>query len=90
MNAIEGIDARLVTAGLGMCNACVGRLSTVIAAPVLIAELAYGVAIMADKYVSRRLLAKAKKQDEIRILDESKLNTINDNISKAFMDGKMG
>ena len=44
---------------------------------------------MAGKFVSRRLTVKAKKHDQIRVLAESKLNTIADYVSTALLDGKI-
>ncbi len=55
-----------------------GLLSTIIAEPVVVtleaAALACGLAGIAGKYVSRWLLVKAKKHDEIPVLRLSKLN----------------
>ena len=68
-----------------------GLLSTIIAAPVVVAleaaAVACGLAGIAGKYISRRLLVKAKKHDEIRVLALSKLNSITDVISNALRDG---
>ena len=41
------------------------------------------------KYISRQLLVKAKKHDEIRVLALSKLNSITDVISNALRDGRI-
>ena len=41
------------------------------------------------KYVNSKLRSKVKKHEEIRILAESKLNTINDIISRAIEDGNI-
>ena len=51
------------------------------------AALACGLAGIAGKYISRRLLVKAKKHDEIRVLALSKLNSITGVISNALRDG---
>ena len=70
-----------------------GLLTTVIAAPIVVAleGAALGCALFsaAGKFVSRRLAVKAKKHDEIRVLADSKLNTITDHVSKAIMDGNV-
>ena len=91
INVINGVDTALVASSLGMGAAGVGLLSTVIAAPVVVAleaaALACGLAGIAGKYVSRRLLVKARKHDEIRVLALSKLNSITDVISNALRDG---
>ena len=44
---------------------------------------------MTGKFVGRRLAVKARKHDEIRVLAESKLNTITDHVSGALMDGRI-
>ena len=81
----------LVASSLGMGAAGVGLLSTIIAAPIVVAleaaAIACGLAGIIGKYISRRLLVKAKKHDEIRVLALSKLNSITDMISNALRDG---
>ena len=91
VNAVDGIDTALVTAGIGLGASGVGLLSTVVAAPIVsvleIAALGCGLSSMAGKVISRRLQLKAKKHDEIRVLAEAKLNTVADHVSKALRDG---
>ena len=91
INAVDCIDTVLVVSSLGMGAVGVGLLSTIIAAPVVVAleaaAVACGLAGIAGKYISRRLLVKAKKHDEIRVLALSKLNSITDVISNALRDG---
>ena len=91
INAVDCIDTVLVASSLGMGAAGVGLLSTIIAAPIVVAletaAVACGLAGIAGKYISRRLLVKAKKHDEIRVLALSKLNSITDVISNALRDG---
>lgn len=93
VNTLDGVDTALLTAGMGMGIGGVGLLSTIIAAPVVlgleIAALACGVLGVAGKFVGRRLAVKARKHDEIRVLAESKLNTITDHVSGALMDGRI-
>ena len=93
VQSIEGLDTALLTASMGMGCAGVGLLSTVVAAPVVlgleIAALACGIIGVTGKFVSQRLALKAKKHGEIRILAESKLNTIADHVSRALMDGRI-
>ena len=64
INVVDGIDTVLVTSRLGMGAAGVGLLCTIIAVPVVVAleaaALACGLAGIAGKYISRRLLVKAK------------------------------
>ena len=91
INVVDGVDTVLVASSMGLGAAGVGLLSTIIAAPVVVAleaaALVCGLTGIAGKYVSRRLLVKAKKHDEIRILALSKLNSITGVISNALSDG---
>ena len=93
INAVDCIDTVLVASSLGMGAVGVGLLSTIIAAPIVVAleaaAVACGLAGIAGKYISRRLLVKAKKHDEIRVLALSKLNSITDVISNALCDGRI-
>ena len=90
VNAADGVDSALVTASLGAGAAGIGLLTTVVAVPIVIGleigAVAAGLLGIGSKYVGRRLLAKARKHDDIRVLAESKLNTINDHISRALKD----
>ena len=91
INVIDGIDTALVVSSLGMGVAGVGLLATIIAAPVVVgleeAAAVCGVAGIAGKFISRRLLVKAKKHDEIRVLAISKLNSVADIISNSLRNG---
>ena len=91
INILDGFDTALLTACIETGISGVGLLSTVIAAPVVlgleIAALSCGVLGVTGKFVGRRLAVKANKHDEIRVLAESKLNTITDHVSRALMDG---
>ena len=93
INAVDCIDTVLVASSLGMGAVGVGLLSTIIAAPIVVAleaaAVACGFAGIAGKYISRRLLVKAKKHDEIRVLALSKLNSITNVISNALRDGRI-
>ena len=93
VNVLDGVDTALLTAGMGMGVGGVGLLSTVIAAPVVlgleIAALVCGTLGVAGKFIGRRLAVKAKKHDEVRVLAESKLNTIANHVSSSLMDGRV-
>ena len=93
INAVDCIDTVLVASSLGMGAVGVGLLSTIIAAPIVVAleaaAVACGLAGIAGKYISRRHLVKAKKHDEIRVLALSKINSITDVISNALRDGRI-
>ena len=70
-----------------------GLLCTIVVAPNVLAlecaSLVCGLLGVAGKFISRHLTVKAKKHDEIRVLAESKLNTITDYLSTALNDGKI-
>jgi hypothetical protein len=93
VNALDGVEYTLITASMGMGIGGVGLLATIIAAPVVlgleVAAVVCGLLGVAGKFVSRRLAVKAKKHDEIRVLAESKLNTIADHVSTALVDGEI-
>ena len=69
----------------------IASIATVVAAPVgFVLEgiaLCLGGTAMAMKFARRKITKKLKKHDEIRVLAESKLNTIGSHVSKAFEDG---
>jgi len=71
----------------------VALLSTVIAAPFVvgleIGALTCSAVKLAGKFVGRRLAVKAQKHDEVKVLAESKLNTIADHVSIALFDGEI-
>ena len=91
VNAVDAVDSMLISASMGMGIGGVGLLSTIVATPVVlgleVAALGCGLLSVAGKYISRHLLVKAKKHDKVKVLAESKLNTIADHVSKALADG---
>ena len=93
VNAIDGVDTALLVASMGMGIGGLGLLSTIIAAPVVlgleVAALGCGALGVSAKFIRRRLGVKAGKHNEIRVLAESKLNTIADHVSTALVDGKI-
>ena len=93
INVIDSIDAALVLASLGLGATGVGLLSTIIAAPIVIplevTAIGCGLLGVGGKFISRKLLRKAKKHDDIRVLAISKLNSISDLVSKAIQDERI-
>ena len=93
VNIVDGIDAALVVVALGVGAGGIGLLTTIVATPIVIGleatALVCGLLGVSSKFISRRLTIKAKKHDEIRVLADSKLNTISDLISTALTDGKI-
>lgn len=90
---VNNVDMVLITATMGLGAAGVGLLSTVIAAPVVVvmegAALVTGLLSLVGRYVNKKLSSKAEKHENIKVLAESKLNTISDHISKALTDNKV-
>ena len=91
INVIDGVDTAMACASLGLGASGIGLLTTVIAAPVVIGlEVAAGACALvgiAGKFIGRKLRVKAQKHSQIRMLAESKLNTVLDHISMAMRDG---
>jgi len=93
VNIIDGADTTLLVLCTGLGIGGVSLLSTIIAAPVVIgleiAALSCGILSGGGKFIAFRLALKAKKHDEIRVLADSKLNTIADYVSTALIDGEI-
>jgi hypothetical protein len=93
VNAVDGVDATLVSIGAGLGIGGVGLLTTVVAIPVAIGleagSLGCAVLCAFGKVVGRRLTAKYDKHQRIETLARAKLNTISDIVSKALVDGNI-
>lgn len=93
INVVDGLGTALSMASVGLTASGIGLLSTIIAAPIAIGiqagAVVCGLLGAGGKLVGRRLQAKAKKHDQIRVLAESKLNSIADRISVALDDDKI-
>ena len=92
-NVVDGLDTGLSVAGAAMAATVVGLLTTIITAPVAIGLQAGAIACWllgaGGRFICRRLEAKARKHDQIRVLALSKLNTMADHISTALTDDKI-
>ena len=92
-NVVDGLDTGLPVAGAPMAATGVGLLTTIIAAPVAIGlqagAIACGMLGAGGRFICRKLEAKARKHDQIRVLAVSKLNSITDRISAALTDDKI-
>ena len=90
---MDGIDTALATASVGLAASGIGLLSTIITAPVAIGiqagAVVCGLLGASGKLIGRMLPAKAKKHNQIRVLADSKLNTIADHVSAAQADDKI-
>jgi len=93
INIVDRVDSTLLVLSMGLGIGGVSLLSTVVAAPVVvgleIAALSCGIFSGSGKLIARRSVLKAKKHDEIKILAASKLNTIADYVSTAFIDNEI-
>ena len=92
-NVADGLDTALTAASLGLAASGIGLLSTIIAMPVAVGlqagAIVCGLLGAGGKFIGRRPGVKARKHDQIRVLAESKLNTIADRISTALTDDKI-
>lgn len=93
VKVIGNVDTTLVAASMGLGVAGVGLLSTIVAAPIVIAmeatALGTGLLGIIGGQVNKRLIQKAEKHEKIKVLAEAKLNTISDLISKALNDNNI-
>ena len=89
--SIVEMMAEFVGVGVGVVG--IVSLASVVAAPVgfVLEGLALGLGgtVTAMKYAQYKMSKKKKKHDEIWVLAESKLNTINNHVSKAIEDGSI-
>ena len=80
-------------ASAGLAASGVGLLTTIITASVAVGlqavAIACGVLGAGGRFICRRLEAKARKHDQIRVLAVSKLNSIADRIWTALTDDKI-
>ena len=90
---MDGLDTALSVASAGLAASGVGVLTTIIAAPVAVGlqagAIACGLLGAGGRFICRKLEAKARKHDQIRVLAVSKLNSIADRISAALTDDKI-
>ena len=87
---ISFVDSSLQASGIALGVVGIGFLSTIAAAPVAIAcegvAIGAGFLSIVGGQVNKKLALKAEKHEKIKVLAESKLNTINSYISKALVD----
>ena len=71
-NVVDGLNTGLPVASAGLAASGVGLLTTIIAAPVAVGlqagAIACGVLGAGGRFICRRLEAKARKHDQIRVL----------------------
>lgn len=90
---INAVDDVLIITTMGLGASGVALLSTIVAAPFVIAmesaALGAGVLSLIGGQVNKKLALKAEKHEKIKTLAEAKLNTISDHISKALTDNEL-
>ena len=90
---INIVDSILIATTMAAGIAGIGVLSTIIAAPIVIAmeaaALGAGALSIISGQVNKKLSLKAEKHDKIKMLADAVLNTINDHISKALKDDQI-
>ena len=88
---ITSVGSALQASGIAHGTIELGFLATIVAAPVVIAcesvALGAGFLSIVGGQVNKKLSRKAEKHEKIKVLAESKLNTISDYISNALKDG---
>jgi hypothetical protein len=97
LTIINCTDTILTSSSVAMGAVEIGLLSTrekIIKAEEIvlglqISSLGFGVGSLITKYISKQLQLKVEKHQKIITLAESKLNTIQNHISKAIEDGKI-
>ena len=91
VNIISSVDSVLLGGTITLGAIGIGFLSTIIAALVVIAcegiALGAGFLSVIGGQVNKKLILKAEKHEKIKVLADSKLNTINDYIPKALIGG---
>ena len=93
IDTIYVIDITLIAISTGLGIGGVGLLTTIVAAPIVlgleIGAAGCGIIAVAGKCIGRRIATKALKHDKIRVLADSKINTITSYVSKALNDGEI-
>ena len=90
---VDNVDTDLIAITIGGGAGGIGLLSTVIAAPVVIAiegvALFTGLLSIIGEYSIKKSTSTAEKQEKIKTIASTKLNTIASNISKVWGDNKV-
>ena len=90
---VDNVDTVLIAITLGGGAGCVALLSTVIAAPTVIAKegvaLFTGLLSIIGKYSVKKSTSKAEKHEKIKTIASAKLDTIASHVSKALSDNKV-
>ena len=90
---VDSVDTVLITLTIGAGAGGIGLLSTIVAAPTVIAiegvALFTGLLSIIGKYNVNWSTSKAEKHEKIKTIASTKLNTISSHISKALTDNEI-
>ena len=90
---VDNVDTVLITISLGAAAGGISLLSTIIAAPVVIAmegvAIFTGLLSIIGKYSVKKSTSKAEKHEKIKTIASTKLDTISSHISKALSNNKI-
>ena len=90
---VDNVDTVLITITIGAGAGCITLLSTIVAAPAVIAiegvALFTGLLSIIGKYSVKKSMSKAEKHEKIKTIASTKLDTISSHISKALSDNKV-
>ena len=90
---VDNVDTVLITITIAAGAGGIGLLSTIVAAPVVIAiegvALFTGLLSIIGKYRVKKSTSKAEKHEKIKTIASAKLDTISSHISKALSDNKV-
>ena len=90
---VDNVDTVLITITIGAGAGGISLLSTIVAAPAVIAiegvALFTGLLSIIGKYSVKKSVSKAEKHEKIKTIASAKLDTISSYISKALSDNKV-
>ena len=90
VKVVNNIDSALMTVSVGLSVVGVGILSTIIAVPAVIimetTALGAGFLSIVGGQCNKIFVRKAEKHEKIKVIAETKLDTINGLVSKALSD----
>ena len=90
---VDNVDTVLITITIGAGAGGISLLSTIVAAPAVIAiegvALFTGLLSIIGKYSVKKSMSKAEKHEKIKTIASTKLDTISSHISKTLSDNKV-
>ena len=86
INITDGVDTALISTSVIMAGVA---LTVPVLLPLETAAVVCGCLGVCIKIVRRKLMSKAQKNGNIKVIADSKINSIKDLISKALQDGQI-